>query len=112
MNVLTLAWLGLRRRPLSTALTVLYVALGAALALVVARGQASTERSFQDAARGYDLLLAPKNGSGLQAVLATLFFVDEPAGTVPWSPGRTPRRTRACAPPSPTPWATPSAATA
>jgi putative ABC transport system permease protein len=85
MSVLMLAWLGLKRRPLSTVLTVLYVALGAALALVVARGQASTERSFQDAARGYDLLLAPKNGSGLQAVLATLFFVDEPAGTIPWS---------------------------
>jgi putative ABC transport system permease protein len=85
VNLLTLAWLGLKRRPLSTALTVLYVALGAALALVVAQGHAATQRSFRDAARGFDLVLAPKNGSGLQAVLATLFFVDEPAGTLPWS---------------------------
>ncbi len=85
MNLLQLAWLGLRRRPVSTALTVLYVALGAALALVVARAHAATDASFRDAARGYDLLLAPKNGSGLQAVLATVFYVDEPAGTLPWS---------------------------
>lgn len=85
MNLLQLAWLGLKRRPVSTALTVLYVALGAALALVVARSHAATETSFRDAARGYDLLLAPKNGSGLQAVLATVFYVDEPAGTLPWS---------------------------
>jgi putative ABC transport system permease protein len=85
MNLATLAWLGLKRRPLSTALTALYVALGAALALVVAQGHAATQTSFRDAARGFDLVLAPKNGSGLQAVLATMFFVDEPAGTVPWS---------------------------
>jgi putative ABC transport system permease protein len=84
VSLLQLAWLGLKRRPVSTALTVLYVALGAALALVVAQGHGATQRSFRDAARGFDVLLAPKNGSGLQAVLATMFFVDEPAGTVPW----------------------------
>ncbi|MFM8980932.1 MAG: ABC transporter permease, partial [Planctomycetia bacterium] len=85
MNLLTLAWLGLRRRPLSTALTALYIGLGTALALVVSHGHAATQRSFRDAARGHDLLLAPKNGSALQAVLSTLFFVDDPAGTLPWS---------------------------
>ena len=73
MNLLALAWLGLKRRPLSTALTVLYVALGAALALLVAQAHEATQRSFRDAARGFDLVLAPKNGSGLQAVLATMF---------------------------------------
>lgn len=85
MNLFRLAWIGVRRRPLASALTALYVGLGTALALLVVSVRASTERSFQDAARGYDLLLAPKNGSGLQAVLSTLFFVDEPAGTLPWS---------------------------
>lgn len=85
MNLLTLAWLGLRRRPLGTVLTAIYIGLGTALALVVAHGHAATQRSFRDAARGHDLLLAPKNGSALQSVLATLFFVDDPAGTLPWS---------------------------
>lgn len=85
MNLVTLAWLGLRRRPLATALTALYIGLGSALALVVWHGHAATQRSFRDAARGHDLLLAPKNGSALQSVLATLFFVDDPAGTLPWS---------------------------
>jgi putative ABC transport system permease protein len=85
VNLLTLAWIGVRRRPLASALTALYVGLGTALALLVVTARASTERSFQDAARGYDLLLAPQNGSGLQAVLATLFYVDDPAGTLPWS---------------------------
>ncbi len=85
MNLFRLAWIGVRRRPLASALTALYVGLGTALALLVVAARTSTERSFQDAARGYDLLLAPQNGSGLQAVLSTLFFVDEPAGTLPWS---------------------------
>jgi putative ABC transport system permease protein len=85
VNLFRLAWIGVRRRPLASALTALYIGLGTALALLVVAVRASTERSFQDAARGYDLLLAPQNGSGLQAVLSTLFFVDEPAGTLPWS---------------------------
>ncbi len=84
MSLLHLAWLGLRRRPLSSALTALYVGLGTALALLVVVGRDSTERSFSGAARGYDLLLAPTHGSGLQATLSTLFFVDAPAGTLPF----------------------------
>jgi putative ABC transport system permease protein len=82
---LRLAWIGVRRRALSSALTILYVGLGAALALLVVAVKGSTDRSFRDAARGYDVLLAPQNGSGLQAVLSTLFYVDAPAGTLPWS---------------------------
>jgi putative ABC transport system permease protein len=85
VNLFKLAWIGVRRRPLSSALTALYVGLGTALALLVVSARAATERSFQDAARGYDLLLAPQNGSGLQAVLHTMFFVGDPAGTLPWS---------------------------
>lgn len=85
MSLLRLAWLGVRRRPLSSLLTALYIGLGTALALLVVAGRDSTERSFTETARGYDLLLAPQNGSGLQAVLTTLFFVDQPAGTLPWA---------------------------
>ena len=85
MSLLRLAWIGVRRRALSSTLTALYIGLGAALALLVVAVRGSTERSFRDAAEGYDLLLAPQNGSGLQAVLSALFFVDEPAGTLPWA---------------------------
>lgn len=85
MSLLRLAWIGVRRRALASALTALYVGLGAALALLVVCLRTSTERSYADAAEGFDLLLAPTNGSGLQAALSTLYFVGEPTSTLPWS---------------------------
>lgn len=84
MNVLQLAWIGVKRRPLASTLTALYVGLGTALALLVTAARESTQRSFADVAHGYDLLLAPQNGSGLTAVLSTLFYVDRPVGTLPY----------------------------
>lgn len=85
MNVLQLAWIGVRRRPLASALTAVYVGLGAALVLLVAAVKESTARTFADVAHGYDLLLAPQNGAGLTAVLSTLFYVDRPVGTLPYA---------------------------
>jgi putative ABC transport system permease protein len=85
VSLLRLAWIGVRRRALSSALTAIYVGLGAALALLVVAVRGSTERSYADAAQGYDLVLAPQNGSGLQAALSTLFFVGESTSTLPWS---------------------------
>jgi putative ABC transport system permease protein len=85
VTVLGLAWRGVLRRPLSTALTAFGVALGTALSLgVLALGDA-TRQSFRAPAAGYDVILGPTHGSALQAVLFTLYHVDQAAGTVPWS---------------------------
>lgn len=81
-----LAWHSVRRRLLSSLLTALSVALGVALVVAVDTVRSSAESSFTRAAEhGYDVILAPPHGSPMQAVLSTLFHVDEPAGTLPWS---------------------------
>ncbi len=82
---LGLAFRGVLRRPLSSALTLIAVALGVGLVVLVDSVRASTETSFRDAVGGYDVLLAPPHGSPLQATLSTLFHVDEPGGTLAWS---------------------------
>ena len=83
--VLRLAWQSVRRRPLSSILTAFVVALGVALVVAVETVRASADRSFTETARGYDVILGPPQGSPLQVVLSTLFHVDEPPGTLPWS---------------------------
>jgi putative ABC transport system permease protein len=85
LAVFRLAWQSVRRRPLSSILTALVVALGVALVVAVETVRVSADRSFTETARGYDVILGPPQGSPLQIVLSTLFHVDEPPGTLPWS---------------------------
>ena len=92
LAVVRLAGQGVRRRPLSTVLTVLAVALGVGLVVAVSTLHASTNRSFEDAAHGYDVILGPAHGSSLTVFLSTLFHADAPAGTLPWSVYREARR--------------------
>ncbi len=84
MNVLSLAWRGIRSRPLSSILTALSVALGVGLVVAVMSTRASATKSFQDAARGYDILLGPSHGSPLQLVMNTMFHVGNAGGTMPY----------------------------
>lgn len=83
---MTALWLAIQyvlARPLLNALTALGVASG--IALVVATGALTkaAQRSAQDTAGGYQLLVAAK-GSPVQAVLSTLFFVEAPTGNIPF----------------------------
>lgn len=83
---MTALWLAIQyvlARPLLNALTALGVAAG--IALVVATGALTNaaQRSAQDTAGGYQLLVAAK-GSPVQAVLSTLFFVEAPTGNIPF----------------------------
>ena len=84
MNVLSLAWRGIRSRPLSSILTALSVALGVGLVVAVMSTRASATKSFRDAARGYDVLLGPSHGSPLQLVMNTMFHVGNAGGTMPY----------------------------
>ncbi|MCA9314922.1 MAG: ABC transporter permease [Planctomycetes bacterium] len=85
MSLLALAWRSVRGRPLASALTIVAVALGAALVISLLSLRASTRRSFLEAARGYDAILGPTEGSPLDTVLSTLFHVGESKGTIPFS---------------------------
>ena len=71
-----------RRRPLSTALVVLLLALGlGVVTLTVLLAQELSERMTRDA-QGIDLVVGAK-GSPLQLVLCGVYHVDVPTGNIP-----------------------------
>lgn len=72
----------LRHRLGALLITVLAVALATATALVVPMVTRQVERGAQDAAQVFDLLVTAP-GSGTQAVMSTLFYLDVPIGNVP-----------------------------
>lgn len=82
MNVPRLALAYLRRRPLSTALVVLLLAVGVAMVtLTLLLTHELESRLLRDAA-GIDLVVGAK-GSPLQLVLAGVYHVDVPPGNIP-----------------------------
>ncbi|GAA5502384.1 hypothetical protein Dxin01_02128 [Deinococcus xinjiangensis] len=72
----------LRHRLGALLITVLAVALATATALVVPMVSRQVERGAQDAAQVFDLLVTAR-GSGTQAVMSTLFYLDVPIGNIP-----------------------------
>lgn len=72
----------LRHRMGALLITVLAVALATATALVVPLVARQVERGAGDAAQVFDLLVTAP-GSGTQAVMSTLFYLDVPIGNVP-----------------------------
>lgn len=72
------------KRPLSTGLTVLSVALASALILSVGTIQRQTDESYRQTSAGFDLILAAK-GSPMQTVLNTLYHLETSTGVIPFS---------------------------
>ena len=82
MNIVRLALAYIRRRPLSTGLVVLLLAIGVAVVtLTLLLAHEFEERLRRDAA-GIDLVVGAK-GSPLQLVLAGVYHVDVPPGNIP-----------------------------
>ena len=74
----------LRARELSTVLNVVLLAFGvAAITLLLLTADQLEGRMSLDA-RGIDLVVGPK-GSALQIILSSVYQLDVPAGTIPWS---------------------------
>jgi putative ABC transport system permease protein len=91
MNILRLALAYARRRPLSTLLVVIMLALGVAtvaLTLLISR---ELETRLTRDAEGIDLVVGAK-GSPLQIVLAGVYHADVPPGNIPLSAIATLRR--------------------
>lgn len=82
MNVLSLAWKGLRQRRLAAALTAFSTALGVGLVVAVGALRAGSRTAFDDAARGYDVVLAGPKTTALSATMNALFHVDRPSDTM------------------------------
>ncbi len=84
MSLWKIAWRSIQHRALSSWLTGFSMALGVALVVVVLVIHSVINRSFNDAAQGYHLIVGAKGGK-LQLVLNTVFHLSEPIENIPWS---------------------------
>jgi putative ABC transport system permease protein len=73
----------LRQHALSTAITVLSVALASGLVMAVFAIKSQTYDAFTGGSNGFDAVLGAR-GSQLQLVLNTVFHLETSPGNIPW----------------------------
>ncbi|HPU97620.1 MAG TPA: ABC transporter permease [Candidatus Hydrogenedentes bacterium] len=81
MSLWHIAWSYLWNRKLTTALTILSVALGVGLIVSVLTLREETQRRFEQEGQAFDLVVGAK-GNPLQLVLSTVYFLDVPTGNI------------------------------
>lgn len=81
MSLWHIAWNYLWSRKFTTFLTILSVALGVALISAVLTLRDETQRRFEEEQQAYDIVVGA-NGSPLQLVLSTMYFMDAPIGNI------------------------------
>ncbi len=84
MNGLRIVLRQLGKRPLATTLTLLSVAVGAALITSVTTVRVQMQEGYRQTSTGFDLLLAAK-GSPLQSVLNAVYHLETSTGIVPYA---------------------------
>jgi putative ABC transport system permease protein len=85
MNLLLIAWRNMQQRGLSSWLTMLSMALGVSLVVIVLAISGVVTESFQrNSSVGYNLIVGAK-GSPLQLTLNTVFYLSRPVENVPYS---------------------------
>ncbi|MEZ6133292.1 MAG: hypothetical protein R3C53_00135 [Pirellulaceae bacterium] len=84
MNLLHIAWRNMQQRGLASFLTMLSMALGVALVvLVLSISWIVTESFERNSNVGYNLIVGSKGGS-LQLALNTVFYLSEPIEVIPY----------------------------
>jgi putative ABC transport system permease protein len=83
MLLLSLAWQSLKNRRVTTALTVISIALSVALLLGVEALRVSARESFSSTISGTDLIVGARGG-GLQLLLYTVFRMGTATNNVRW----------------------------
>lgn len=83
MSLWHIAWSYLWNRKLTTALTILSVALAVALISSVLTLRDETRKRFEEEGQAFDLVVGAK-GSPLQLVLSSVYFMDAPTGNIPF----------------------------
>lgn len=84
MSLWHIAWNYLWSRKFTTVLTILSVALGVALISAVLTLRDETQRRFEEEQQAYDIVIGA-NGSPLQLVLSTMYFMDAPVGNIDYA---------------------------
>jgi putative ABC transport system permease protein len=84
MSLLQIAWRNMTQRGLSSALTLISLALGVALTVVVLAVYGIIEDAFRrNSSVGYNLVVGAK-GSPLQLTLNTVYYLSRPIETIPY----------------------------
>lgn len=84
MSLLQIAWRNMTQRGLSSALTLISLALGIALTVIVLAVYGIIEDAFRrNSAVGYNLVVGAK-GSPLQLTLNTVYYLSRPIETIPY----------------------------
>ncbi|MFK7734608.1 MAG: ABC transporter permease [Pirellulaceae bacterium] len=84
MNLFHIAWRNIQQRGLASALTMLSMALGVALVVVVLSiGWVITESFSRNSNVGYNLIVGAKGGA-LQLTLNTVFYLSKPIEVLPY----------------------------
>ncbi|MEL6393481.1 MAG: ABC transporter permease, partial [Bacteroidota bacterium] len=81
MNVIKLAWKNIIFRPLQSSLSVLLLALGVGLVVILLLLQGQLNQNFDRNLAGVDLILGAK-GSPLQMVMSSMYQLDAPTGNL------------------------------
>ncbi|HRZ18295.1 MAG TPA: ABC transporter permease, partial [Candidatus Hydrogenedentes bacterium] len=81
MSLWHVAWNYLWNRKLTTAMTIISVALGVALISAVLTLREQTQKRFEEEGQAFDLVVGAK-GNPLQLVLSTVYFLDAPTGNM------------------------------
>ncbi|MCA9180484.1 MAG: ABC transporter permease, partial [Planctomycetales bacterium] len=84
MNLFHIAWRNVQQRGLASLLTMLSMALGVALVvLVLGIGWVISESFARNSNVGYNLIVGAKGGS-LQLTLNTVFYLSKPIEVLPY----------------------------
>jgi putative ABC transport system permease protein len=83
MNLYSLSWMKIIRKPLGSLLAILLITISVCLILTVHKTSSALDSSFEKNLKGIDLVLAAK-GSPLQAVLCNVYHIDFPTGNIPY----------------------------
>lgn len=84
MSLFSIVLKNLKKRGLSTVLTIFSVLLGVSMIIAISVIQSETEKSFNQTSVGYDLILTAK-GSQLQATLNALYHLETSVGIIPYA---------------------------
>jgi putative ABC transport system permease protein len=85
MTLFGIAWRNIRQRALTSALTVLSLALGVALVVAtLVTGNVVQQAFASGTGLGYNMIIGAK-GSPLQLVLNSVYYISRPIENVPWS---------------------------
>ncbi len=84
MSLWKIAWRSIQQRSLASLLTTISMALGVMLVVAVLVIYNVVHQAFHRGGEGYDLIVGPPQGSNMELVLSSVFYIGQPMTTLPY----------------------------